>query len=562
MMIPVSFISSLLCIGLIALCAAFPSEGKAAESSYLRAGDEIVCVGDSITAQGAYQAYVENTLATLYPAAHIRLVNLGRGGSDAAGQVDVLRTYLAAHHPTVITVMFGVNDTRWSAGDAEKKTADFVAGLHQYATTAQEHGIPLIFLRESHFSHGAQPGVWETGINEMLGKLFTAQTAFAAEHGIPIIDTHGAYLRALSNAWRHDTRYEFTPDVIHPISPGHCAMAVEMLRAFGAGLPLAAGPARGPLHLRDAPSAALEVLDEAGYADVGSREGVAATVRVRNLTAQPLQGTVTWTVGGLTAAHPVQLTAFGAVNVPIRVAVGTLPDRWGALPCYLTFTGEQVFAADGGFFYYSRMTTGAFTAGDFITIPGEPTPRTCPVSSVRVTRQGEVIHVALSWKDAHRVAAEPGFKNRYGQIVATPLDLLSRAGQPCDAIECFFDLRDEVATGRPTANADANPEGIVRIGLYQILRDGKLETRCQVAPEDLAPRVALTDEGDGKYALRVGRAPQGRTFGFSMRVTDTETFAANTPVFHLTGSLQLGHEPMGYARIGLEADRVFYRIGY
>lgn len=220
----------------------------------MRPGDVIVCVGDSVTAAGVYDGFLQAMLDRLYPEAGIRIVNRGQGGQTAGAATGLLRSAMDAEHPTPATFMFGVNDTRWSAGDEDAKAAAFTDGLASAVEFAASKNVTPLLLRESHFSHGQAPDEFAAKVNGVFDRLMPAQDAFAAARQIPVIDTPGAYMRALAAAWAADPRYEFSPDIVHPNSAGHAAMAGEILRALGAGLPLAAplaaptGP-RGPLPL-------------------------------------------------------------------------------------------------------------------------------------------------------------------------------------------------------------------------------------------------------------------------------------------------------------------------
>ena len=213
---------------------------SAAETAYLRPGDVIVCVGDSVTAAGVYDGFLQAILDRLYPEAGIRVVNRGEGGKSADAATGLLDSALKTERPTLATFMFGVNDTRWSAGDEEAKAEAFVAGLTAAVDLAEKNEVVPLLLRESHFSHGQAPDEFAAMVNGVLDRLMAAQDALAAERQIPVIDTQGAYKRALAAAWGADSRYEFSPDIVHPNSPGHAALAGEILRALGAGLPLAA----------------------------------------------------------------------------------------------------------------------------------------------------------------------------------------------------------------------------------------------------------------------------------------------------------------------------------
>jgi len=99
------------------------------EFSYLRANDEILTIGDSVTAQGFYQAYMQQVLDTLYPGAGIKLVNVGIGGMRSDYGSQALRGYTEKGKPTLVTVMFGVNDTGWRPTDQEEKEKQYVANI-------------------------------------------------------------------------------------------------------------------------------------------------------------------------------------------------------------------------------------------------------------------------------------------------------------------------------------------------------------------------------------------------------------------------------------------------
>ena len=180
----------------------------AAQMSYLTSNERIVCVGDSIMAAGLSLTFVEQVLHALYPDAGIRLHNLGQGGASAPAGASSLAGYLDKHEPTLATFMFGVNDTRWSEGQAEEKIGRFLGGLEKAVASTAAKQIPLVLLRESHFSHGADPppDAFESQVNRTLFQLLAAQDRFAAEHRVPVVDVLGAYQRQLAAAWAKDPR--------------------------------------------------------------------------------------------------------------------------------------------------------------------------------------------------------------------------------------------------------------------------------------------------------------------------------------------------------------------
>ncbi len=559
--------------------------GADARHSFLRAGDEIVCVGDSITAGGVYEEFLQSTLDALYADAKIRVVNQGVGGLSADGGVGLLKNYLKDHQPTVVLFMFGVNDTGWSDANADAKIKAFVTALGKAAECAKEKSLPFILLRETHFSHGKDPApdAFETKVNGMLAKLFAAQDEFAKANGIPIIDVNGAYKDALAEAWGTDPAYEFTPDIVHPNSPGHAAMAVEILRAFGVGLPLS--PATGVRGLlRIAPDSELSlgahivrfedvtdgVEEHARLVPADEKVKLQLVPSVPAVAGADGKGTLQVVVAGhrrefLTKGFSSRFS--DVMSGSPEFAVADLPGRWGAVPAYTAYVSGPSFAASGDLLWYSRVFAAetapvTFAAADFLQLLDGPA-RTCPVSKVSVQRKGDEFTIDFTWADATPVPGKPGWKDRFGKVIDAPLNLNHREGQPCDAVEFFFDLRPAESIGRPTANTDANPAGVLRLGVYTESIDGKPVAKLQLPAELPATAATLAVTGTDAYRLTVRAKSAGPVAGFSMRVTDNSEFKnAETQPFCLTGRRGTGQEPMSYVLLGTTEAGVFCRIGY
>ena len=539
---------------------------SAAETAYLRPGDVIVCVGDSVTAAGVYDGFLQAMLDRLYPEAGIRVVNRGQGGQSADAATGLLDSALKTERPTLATFMFGVNDTRWSAGDEDAKAAAFVAGLTAAVNLAEKNQVVPLLLRESHFSHGQAPDAFAAKVNGVFDRLMAAQDAFAAARQIPVINTLGAYKRALAAAWAADPRSEFSPDIVHPNSAGHAAMAGEILRALGAGLPLAAptGP-RGPLRLAAPDDLTIEFAAATGVLAPNGALAVPVTIHNRSTTLE--KGTLMLCLPDHMIETPVTLAAAGSTTVTLEVPLARLRAERSAGPLYAAFRGAQRFTAASTLFFHSRIRPAAaapvvFIATDFQSAAAEDA-RTCPVTRVAMRRSGTELTVDFTWADTTVVTARAGFKNRFGQHITTLLHLNSREGQPCDAVEFLLDQRPASAIGRPTANADANPEGVLRIGVCFVQADGKPMVRAISSPELPAEALSLKPAGPNAWSLTVRCEAAGPCLGVSMRVTDNTKFkSAATPMFWLTGQRGLRQEPMSFVQLGAHDERVLYRIGY
>src|SRR5438128_12071115 len=88
-----------------------------AQSFVLKDGDTVVFYVDSITDQRLYTTFAETYLVTRFPALHFTFVHSGWGGDKVSGggggPIDLrLRRDVIAYHPSVVTIMLGMNDGR------------------------------------------------------------------------------------------------------------------------------------------------------------------------------------------------------------------------------------------------------------------------------------------------------------------------------------------------------------------------------------------------------------------------------------------------------------------
>src|SRR5580692_7873005 len=90
---------------------------------YLHDGDTVVFYGDSITAQLLYSIYTEAYVSARFPQLHVRFVHSGWAGDrvsgGAGGPIDQrLDRDVFAYHPTVVTILLGMNDGEYRPFDA------------------------------------------------------------------------------------------------------------------------------------------------------------------------------------------------------------------------------------------------------------------------------------------------------------------------------------------------------------------------------------------------------------------------------------------------------------
>ena len=231
--------SLLLCCALVLPCLAQPQPFS------LRDGDTVVFYGDSITAQRLYTRFVEDFVLTRYPELKIRFVNAGVPGDTVSGgyagtMAERVRRDVAPFHPTVITVMLGMNDGGWGY-DAEKSEVNFsqgyvalIAALRKASPDAR-----IVLIRPTPYdeiTHGTEfPGYAKT-IDKLAGDVsrIAAQRKDAGDARIELVDFHAPLVDALQRAKQNFPRLAplIVPDRIHPSEAGHWIMAENLMAAW------------------------------------------------------------------------------------------------------------------------------------------------------------------------------------------------------------------------------------------------------------------------------------------------------------------------------------------
>ena len=134
------------------------------DSAYLRPHEKIMWVGDSITAQDLYEPYVMRVLRALYPDADLKDTNAGVGGATAPSRFGGIPDLVEREQPTLMTAMFGVNDTGWSTGNEPQKIMAYGQGLESTSTSHGRNISKSLFVHETHFSHNASAQPLEVGL--------------------------------------------------------------------------------------------------------------------------------------------------------------------------------------------------------------------------------------------------------------------------------------------------------------------------------------------------------------------------------------------------------------
>jgi lysophospholipase L1-like esterase len=213
-----------------------------AQEFFLKDGDTVVFYGDSITDQRLYTTFVETFTVTRYPRMHVTFVHSGWGGDRVSGggggTIDErLRRDVVAYHPTVMTIMLGMNDGSYRAFD-EGIFNKYKTG-YEHIIEAVRQALPALritVIKPSPFDDVTRAPNFEGGYNEVLVKYGNFLQDLAGNDHLAIADLNAPVVDALKRANAADPKgaQQIIPDRVHPQAAGHLIMADALLKAWGA----------------------------------------------------------------------------------------------------------------------------------------------------------------------------------------------------------------------------------------------------------------------------------------------------------------------------------------
>ena len=163
---------------LILLAAPLPAS---AQEFFLKKGDVVVVMGDSITEQRLYCNYLEIWSQTRFPSYNLVFRNVGIGGDTSGGGNGRFKRDVLPFKPTVLTVDFGMNDGGYIARSQRRKGLfdPYMKGLQGIADQAKAANIRVAWITPQPVEHN--PGTprnrttrrWKnspTGVGEIAKK--------------------------------------------------------------------------------------------------------------------------------------------------------------------------------------------------------------------------------------------------------------------------------------------------------------------------------------------------------------------------------------------------------
>ena len=211
-----------------------------AQNFALHEGDRVVFYGDSITAQRLYTRYAEDIVLTRYPEMHVDFWNAGVGGDTVRGgytgdSETRLKRDLFPHHPTVVTMMLGMNDGGY--GTFHQDWFDgFLQGYHGLLREIDEQdpGVRVTVIKPTTYdeiTHGTE----FPGYGSVVSRYADGVATIGAEPHRTLADFDGPMTNLINAGMKDDRSLAqlLIPDRIHPGEAAHWVMAAALARAWG-----------------------------------------------------------------------------------------------------------------------------------------------------------------------------------------------------------------------------------------------------------------------------------------------------------------------------------------
>lgn len=209
---------------------------------YLKAGDTLVFYGDSITEQNLYNQWIELYTVTRFPSMRVHFYGAGIGGDRVSGglggDVDTrLGRDVLAHHPSVVTVMLGMNDGGYCPLSEQieatysKGYEHIVASLHTSIPNAR-----ITVLGPSPFDDTTRAANYPGGYNSTLQRFGDLDRTLAQNHGDLFVNLNPPVVSMLQRAEASDPSAArlLIPDRVHPNEIVHWTMAEAVLQGWNA----------------------------------------------------------------------------------------------------------------------------------------------------------------------------------------------------------------------------------------------------------------------------------------------------------------------------------------
>lgn len=284
-----------------------------ADDFFLRNGDDpIVFLGNSITEQRMYTAYMEAYVLTRFPDWQVRFRNIGWGGDGAplwqrGGFDNGMKRDILPLKPAAMAIDFGMNDARSGDGGL----ARYVEYSRRLAKELTAAGVRVALCSPSpeERDEAGQPG--GSGYNHMLWKYSQALQQVAQETGVLFVDQYTGFVQVIEDGRKAGIpNFILIPDHVHPNWAGHLVMAHMILKGLHA-------PSLVSRATVDA-AALTATAEKCTVSDVKSVDGVLTFTRLDDCLPMPVlpESNLVFRVPGYTFLDDLDQYEVGVTNLP------------------------------------------------------------------------------------------------------------------------------------------------------------------------------------------------------------------------------------------------------
>ena len=226
---------------------------------FIKDGDRVVFLGDSITEQRLYTTYIETYALTRHPEWKLWFRNVGWGGdtswlrqrahpdekqlfaADEASQQQMvedsvgrgLKRDVLPLKPTVVTIKFGMNDHAYQKFREDIFKA-YVRSQTQLAKVLEANGTRVAFLTSQPIEE-KRPDPDKDVKNQSLRQFSDGLKDVAAKQGARFVDQFDPYMAIMLRERAADpAAFIGGGDAVHPGPAGHTIMAWAILKALDA----------------------------------------------------------------------------------------------------------------------------------------------------------------------------------------------------------------------------------------------------------------------------------------------------------------------------------------
>jgi lysophospholipase L1-like esterase len=210
--------------------------GTARADYFLKDGDKVAFLGDSITAARGYPKIVEHYTLMRFPGRRVEFVNAGQGGDTSSGCLERLERDVFSNHLTVVIIAFGINDIGWGtkADDEHKKL--YLDGIRAIISKCVARKIRPVVCSAPITAEAA-----DTAEKGYLQAMCDEGLALARSLDVTTIDLQRG-MREIqrrvdgSNAQKDPAKQDHlhVADGVHLSELGQLALAYVMLKGLGA----------------------------------------------------------------------------------------------------------------------------------------------------------------------------------------------------------------------------------------------------------------------------------------------------------------------------------------